>query len=132
MPIFDNAYLCKMNLKYLFAALLLFVSSESFAQSKVATINIKASIYCDHCNRCESCGDRLKNAVYSEKGIKRVDIDEKTKTLTVAYNTKKTSAEQIRLAISKVGFDADSVKGDPVAYKKLDDCCQKQESGTSN
>lgn len=108
------------------------VSIASFGQSKVATIAVKASIYCDHCNRCESCGKRLKEAVFTEKGIKRVDVDEKTKTVNVAYNPQKTNPDQIRVAISKVGFDADDVKGNPEAYKELDDCCQKQEDGITN
>ena len=95
------------------------------AQNKVETIAIKASIYCDHCKQCESCGNRLENAVYGVKGIKRVDIDEAGKSLTVIYNPKKTSADAIRKAIAKVGYDADDVKADPAAYAKLDDCCKK-------
>jgi cation transport ATPase len=94
-------------------------------QSKVSTIKIKASIYCDHCRRCESCGDRLQNAAFTEKGVKRVDIDEKTKTLSIVYNPQKTSPEKIREAIAKVGFDADDVKADLQAYEKLDPCCKK-------
>ncbi len=101
-------------------------STTAVAQSKVATIKIQASIYCDHCKQCESCGTRLEKAVFSEKGIKRVDIDETEKTLNVVYNPNKTSPEKIRQAIAKVGFDADEVKGDPKAYAALDDCCKKQ------
>ena len=121
-----------MKFLYLFVILFLSVSTGSFAQNKVVKIDVKASIYCDHCNRCESCGKRLKDAVYTQKGIKRVDVDEKTKTVNIVYNPQKTTPVQIRSAIAKVGFDADDVKGDPEAYRKLDDCCQKQENGTSN
>ena len=112
--------------KFLFL-IALFVGGIQIAKadSKVATINIKASIYCDHCKKCESCGKRLENAVFSEKGIKRVDISQDTKMITVIYNPAKTSPDNIRQAIAKVGFDADDVKGDPKAYDKLDDCCKK-------
>lgn len=96
------------------------------AQSKIVTINIKSSIYCDHCQKCPSCAKRLESAVYSVKGIKRVDIDDKAKTLTVVYNSEKTTQETIKQAITKVGFDADNMKADPIAYTKLDDCCKKQ------
>jgi hypothetical protein len=48
-------------------------------------------------------------------------------TITVTYNPKKTSSEEIRKSISLYGFDADSVKADPVAYNKLDECCKKKE-----
>lgn len=110
----------------LLAILAVFATAVN-AQSKVATINIKSTFYCDHCKKCESCGVRIQNAVYSIKGIKRVDIDEKTKTLTVIYNSQKTTTEEIKKAITKVGFDADDMKADPVAYAKLDDCCKKPE-----
>jgi copper chaperone CopZ len=105
---------------------LIFTSTQGFGQSKVATINVRASIYCDHCKQCESCGARLEQAVYSEKGIKRVDLDEKQKTLNIIYNPNKTSPDKIRKAISKAGFDADNVKADPKAYARLDECCRKQ------
>ncbi len=111
--------------KVIILLFILLFNDTANAQSKVANINIKASINCDHCNRCESCGKRLENAVYTEKGIKRVDIDEQKKTVNVVYNPVKTSPEKIRAAIAKVGFDADDVKGDALAYEKLDSCCKR-------
>lgn len=96
------------------------------AQTKVATIVVKASIYCDHCKKCESCGERLENAIREEKGIKRVDINEKEKSVSIVYNTSKTSAEKLRQAIANAGFDADDIKGNPEAYAKWDDCCKRQ------
>ena len=112
--------------KILIVLTLLTGTNVVYGQSKVATINVKASIYCDHCKQCESCGSRLEKAVFNEKGIKRVDLDEASKTLTIVYNPSKTSPDKIRQAISKVGFDADDVKADPKAYEKLDECCKKQ------
>jgi hypothetical protein len=43
----------------------------------------------------------------------------------VTYRTDKTTPDEIRLALSKSGFNADDVKADPEAYKKLDGCCKK-------
>lgn len=116
----------KASIKILSCILLAFSAINAHAQSKVAKINVKASIYCDHCKKCESCGARLENAVYKEKGIKRVDIDEQQKTVNITYNPSKTNPEQLRRAIAKAGFDADDIKADPIAYGKLDDCCKKQ------
>ncbi len=113
-------------MKHIILFLLLTVATISAkAQSKVLTVNIKSSIYCDHCQECPSCGKRLENAVYGLKGIKRLDIDEKEKTLVVVYNSEKTNPEEIRKAITKVGFDADDMKANPEAYASLDDCCKK-------
>ena len=69
----------------------------------------------------------MEEAIYEEKGVKRVEIDEAKKTVTVYYNPNKTTPEKIRQAIAGVGFDADDVKADPEAYTKLDDCCKKPE-----
>lgn len=54
-----------------------------------------------------------------------VMLDEKAMTIKVVYNTKKTNVDNIRQAISKLGYDADDVKADIVAYEGLDDCCKK-------
>lgn len=110
----------------IFLIFILFANG-TLAQSKIATINIKASIYCDHCKKCPSCGKKLENAVYNVKGVKRIDINEADKTLTVIYNSQKTNPETIKKAITKVGFDADDMTADPEAYTKLDDCCKKPE-----
>ncbi|MBL4654727.1 MAG: hypothetical protein JKY33_02775 [Bacteroidia bacterium] len=37
----------------------------------------------------------------------------------------KITIDNIRNAISKVGYDADEVEADPVAYEKLHGCCKK-------
>lgn len=99
----------------------------SYAQSKVAKIKIQAAIYCDHCKQCESCGKRLEEAIYNEKGVKRVDLDDKSNTVSIVYNETKTSPEKLRMAIAAVGFDADEVKGNKEVYATWDDCCKKQE-----
>jgi periplasmic mercuric ion binding protein len=108
-----------------FLIVLTMLSLSAYAQKKVETVLIKTSIYCDHCNRCESCGARLEQAVFKQKGIKRVDIDEAMKIVKVVYNPQKTTADQIRQAIAKAGFDADTVKANPDAYELLDGCCKK-------
>ena len=97
-----------------------------WAQEKTGTIEIKASIYCDHCKKCESCGTLLEEAVYAVKGVRRVDINDQSMTMQIAYNPKKTGPDQIRKAITAAGYDADNLKADPEAYRKLDDCCKKQ------
>lgn len=96
------------------------------AGNKITRIKVAASIYCDHCRKCESCGKRLENAVYGVKGVKRMDIDEGNKTIEVVYNAGKATPGQIREAIAAAGFDADDVKGDAKAYAQWDECCKKQ------
>jgi periplasmic mercuric ion binding protein len=92
---------------------------------KSSTAIIKTKIYCDHCKECESCGGKLEKDLGFNKGIKLVKLDEKEMTITVTYNPKKTSLDDIRNSISMYGFDADSVKANLVSYGKLDECCKK-------
>jgi mercuric ion binding protein len=75
---------------------------------------------------CGSCKATIEKALAFEKGVKKSELDVKTKVVTVTYNPEKTSPEKIRLAISNAGYDADDVKANPKAYKKLDDCCKKE------
>ncbi len=107
--------------------LLMFISVSTFAQKpqNKKTAVIKTTIYCNHCKQCETCGDKFQKNLYYEKGIKRVDIDDKAMTITVLYDARKIELDKIKLLISKLGYDADDVKADPVALEKLDGCCKK-------
>lgn len=86
---------------------------------------IKTNIYCDHCKECPSCGKGLKTGLLKIKGVKMFELDDKKMTLTVFYNPQKTNLDEIRLAISRMGYDADAVKADASAYENLDGCCKK-------
>lgn len=104
----------------------LFSNYASAQQNKtVQTAVIKTAIYCDHCKVCESCGDRLQKTLLKEKGVQMITLDDKAMTIKVVYNSKKTDLSTIRTAISKLGYDADDVKADIVAYESLDGCCKK-------
>ena len=58
------------------------------------------------------------------KGLKMYELDDKAMTFTVYFNSKKTNLQAIREGISKLGYDADDVKADPIGYEKLDGCCK--------
>ena len=94
-------------------------------EKKVQTVVIKTAIYCDHCKICESCGGRILKELYNVDGIKNTEVDSKTNTIKVVYDSKKITVEKIRALISQLGFDADQIKADPTAVAKLDDCCKK-------
>lgn len=98
--------------------------TTGYAQNKTAMINIKTTINCDHCKQCESCGSRLENALYAQKGVKRVDIDDKKMEIKVVYNSEKLTALAIKETIAANGYDADDIKAAPEAIAKLDDCCK--------
>ena len=115
------------SLKYILILFTAFLFGNTVAaqQKTVQTAVIKTAIYCDHCSHCETCGDKFNRVLLKEKGVQMVVLDEKAMTIKVTFNAKKTNLQTIKLAISKLGYDADEVKAQDVAYEKLDDCCRK-------
>lgn len=75
--------------------------------------------------QCETCKKKLEHDLRFEKGVESVNLNVENKILTVVYIPNKTNPEKIRIAISKIGYDADSVAADTKAYQKLNDCCKK-------
>jgi len=105
----------------IFIGLLSIISYDSYGQdeSKIKKIDIKVSL------QCEMCKERILNDLSFEKGVKDIEVNIEEKSVVVTYNLDKTTPEKIRTAISKIGYDADDIPADPVAYGKLPKCCQK-------
>lgn len=110
-----------------FCAVVLFVLAAKVtmaAPQNTDTLVVKTNIYCNHCKQCESCKGKL-DLLMEEKGVKDMVLNVELMTITVVYNSKKTSPEKIRTAISNLGYDADNVPANPKAYEELDGCCKK-------
>jgi periplasmic mercuric ion binding protein len=109
---------------FLFIAVL-FISNTIAAQQKTnQKAVIKTILHCDHCKECETCGLKFKTEMLKIKGVKMYELNDKAMTFTVYYNPKKTNLQNIKVAISKLGYDADEVKADSQAYESLDGCCK--------
>ena len=99
---------------------MILLSATCFGQQKKSdTIAIKTSAVCGQCK------DRIEGTLAYEKGVKSSSLDVETKVLTIIYNPSKTSPEQLRKTISKIGYDADSIPANLAAYNKLPACCKK-------
>ncbi len=118
-----DSYLKKSKAIFIIAFATFFYSAKA---NNSENIKIKTNIYCDHCQVCGSCGGKIEKDLGFERGIKLVKLDDKAMTITVTYNPKKTTPEEIKMKISKYGYDADDVKADPEAYTNLDECCKKK------
>ena len=97
-----------------FAAIMISVG----VQAQSDTVKIMTSAVCDLCK------ERIENVLSFEKGVKSGILDLETKIVTVVYNPEKTTDQKIREAITKMGYDADSLAADAKAYKRLPDCCK--------
>ena len=110
-------------MKRLILIMLICIANRAYGQinpKKIETVKIQTSAVCGMCE------DLIihKNLAF-EKGVKYADMDVKTGVLTVNYRKDKTSVTHLRSLISSLGYSADSVKADSLAYENLHFCCKK-------
>jgi copper chaperone CopZ len=74
---------------------------------------------------CGMCEERIETNIAYEKGVKKVELNNETKVVTIGFDPRKTDAGKLRTAISKLGYDADNVIAEKEAHDKLPACCQK-------
>lgn len=115
------------TMKHVLTFIFLLALAGTVSAGQSDTLRVKTRVYCDHCTKCGSCWPKIERELTFSPGIKGLSFDEKAMLITVIYNPKKTTPENIRTAISGSGFDADDVKADPKAQGKLDGCCKKPE-----
>ena len=96
---------------------LILISGTSFAQNK-DTVRIKTSSICDMCKRT------IEGDLAFEKGVTYSSLDLETNVVTVVYKPKATNPDIIRKRLTKIGYDADSLKAIPSAVDKLPECCK--------
>jgi len=105
--------------KFILLALMAIVTMGAYAQKEqTVTIKTNASLNCD------KCANRFKENVPFFKGVSTYTYDKATGVLTINYNDKKTSPDQLRQQISKLGYNADNVPADAAAREKLPACCK--------
>jgi copper chaperone CopZ len=109
----------------IFSIIFLTTTSNIFAQDKKKTAEIKIQTSA----QCGMCKDRIENMFAYEKGVKSSNLDLENKIVTVIYNPEKTTPEKLRIAISKLGYDADDIPLVKEAYDKLPECCKKPAPG---
>lgn len=83
------------------------------------TIRIKTSV------ECKMCRERIEHYFKKMQGILHLNVNYYNKLVTVSYMPSRTNPSVIRTAIANLGYDADTVKANPVFYEKLPDCCKK-------
>jgi mercuric ion binding protein len=121
-----NIKIIKMNYFKLIVIIIatVFISNAATAQKTNQKAVIKTAFTCDHCKVCETCGQLFNDKLMKIKGVKMIELDDVKMTITVYFNSKKTNLLALKTAISKLGYDADDIKADPIGYEKLDGCCK--------
>lgn len=94
-------------------------SAHEVAAEKTDKIKIRSSV------QCEQCRERVTRELSKLDGVKKVKIDLTNQTVTVQYDGAKVQPDQIRAALTAIGYDADDKPAQAEAYGKLPACCQK-------
>lgn len=100
---------------------LIVLLSTTILSAQTATVKIHTSAV------CETCKSTIEKDLSFERGVKSAILDVASKDLTITYDSTKTTPQKIKLRISKIGYDADEVKRNPKAFKRLPDCCKQTE-----
>ena len=74
--------------------------------------------------QCGMCQKTIEMGLSKVKGISNSVVDLKTKTATVAYSAENIDLATIENAISDLGYQANDLVADPVAYEALVACCK--------
>ncbi len=74
---------------------------------------------------CGMCKDKIEEALYFTKGVKKADLDPISQVLTVKFKENKTDLDAIRKVVAEAGYDADDVAANAEEYEKLPTCCKK-------
>jgi periplasmic mercuric ion binding protein len=112
--------------KSLMLLFLVFILSltASAQQKKPITVKIQTpGALCDECKR------RIEEYMKYEEGVTKVVVYPHSKYTQVTYLADRTNVENIKTAIANIGYDADDVKANEEAYKKLPKTCKKPEDG---
>jgi copper chaperone CopZ len=78
---------------------------------------------------CDECKQRVEDQVKYEEGVTKVVGYPRSKYIMVTYFADRTNIENIKTAIANAGYDADDVKADEDAYKRLPKDHRRPEDG---
>jgi periplasmic mercuric ion binding protein len=102
----------KFILPVILSVLFLSVNAQS-ANPRKMEVKIKSTV------ECAMCKKNLETKLGKIKGIRKVTADYAAKEITVVYNSKKISLDEIKKAIAEIGYDADEVPANNKLTKLL-------------
>mgnify|MGYP002515905759 FL=1 len=76
------------------------VASVKAPKGEIKTVVFSTDLH------CQKCVNKINDNLAFEKGVKDLKVDLKAHTITVKYDTSKTSVEKLAAAIKKLGYTA--------------------------
>jgi periplasmic mercuric ion binding protein len=72
---------------------------------------------------CDMCKARIEKAA-KVNGVTKADWNKETKILTLTYDSKVVTSDEVQKKIAAVGHDTPKYKADDKAYNSLPGCCK--------
>jgi copper chaperone CopZ len=85
-------------------------TSTVTAQSKKEKKENLQTMKCWVSMSCENCKAKVEKNIAYEKGVKELDVDLPTKTVTIKYRSDKTSPAKLEKAIKKLGYKTEIIE----------------------
>ncbi len=105
------------TIKIFISAFVIMMSTQiSLAQTQEVEIKTSA--------QCMECKENIEGTLIDLKGVKFVELDLDNNVVTVAYNAKKVTPDDIRKEITLIGYNADELEADAEAVQRLSPCCR--------
>lgn len=73
---------------------------------------------------CNMCVSTITKTLDKIEGVKSVEVDLKNKVTTVEYSKSMTDINNLLLAITEAGYDANDKTRNQEAYQQLPTCCK--------
>lgn len=102
--------------------LIVLLGASFIAKADTDTLIVESTVIC---NMCKS---KIEDNIKFEKGVRYVEVNLEDKTVMVIYNADRTTPENIKIAITELGYAADDIPADDEAYEELPNCCKKGSS----
>ena len=92
----------KLMILMAFMATVMTMSADN-KQKKLQTVTFNVSMHCENCQK------KIEGTIGWEKGVKDLKTNLQDKTVTIKYDSKKTTPAQLQKRIEKLGYQAEIV-----------------------
>ncbi|MDF1546730.1 MAG: heavy-metal-associated domain-containing protein [Bacteroidales bacterium] len=103
--------------------MLLIGATAVFAQSKTDKFKVSGN--------CDMCKNRIEKAAMAVDGVSKADWNSETKMIELSFESSKTDAHKVQMAIAMAGYDTEMHKASDKAYNALPGCCQYERTSST-
>src|SRR5690606_2426161 len=124
--VFESINQRVMKKQVLMISLFLFSSMALFSQNKNQTAVVEVD------GICMMCKDRIEKAAIKNKGVKSAIWDVNSHQLSLVYDERKITLDEIEKSVANVGHDTENHEATAEVYENLHPCCKYRDEEVIN